>query len=298
MVAIPQRAEGWAGVEVARRGAGSLRAFPMLTAGLAIMIAIVLFSVIGPLFVSEDGIKVGYAPPDQRPSREYLLGTDTVGRQMLAVMVYGTPLTLRVGIIAGIIGLAIGMIFGFVAGYYGGFWDHLLRGAADVFLTVPGLLVLVVISTSIQGAISVNTQALVVASLAWMYPTRTIRSQVLSMRERGYVQIARLSGMKGPEIIVRELIPNLLPYLAASFVSAVGAAILASIGLEALGLGPQNEPTLGMTIYWSQFYTSIIRGLWWWWASPIVMIVLIFTGLFLISAGLDQVANPRLRSTT
>jgi peptide/nickel transport system permease protein len=104
--------------------------------------------------------------------------------------------------------------------------------------------------------------------------------------------------MNGLEIITKEIVPNLLPYLAASFVGAVSAAILASIGLEALGLGPQNEPTLGMTIYWSMYYTSILRNLWWWFAPPIIIIVMIFMGLFMISAGLDQIANPRLRSRT
>ena len=107
--------------------------------------------------------------------------------------------------------------------------------------------------------------------------------------------VARLSGMNSFEIIVKELIPNLLPYLAASFVAAVGAAILASIGLEALGLGPQNEPTLGMTIYWSMYYTSILRGLWWWWAPPAVIIAVLFVGLFLVSAGLDEIINPKLK---
>jgi peptide/nickel transport system permease protein len=280
------------------RGVKALGAFPMLTVGLALILAIVLMSLIGPLFVEKERVNVGYAMPDQRPSREYLLGTDTVGRQLLAIIIYGTPLTLRVGLIAGAIGLSVGMVFGLVSGYYGGFWDHLLRGAADAFLTVPGLLVLVVIATTFHGGISVTKQALVVSALAWMYPTRTIRSQVLSMRERGYVRLARFSGMNGFEIIFKELIPNLLPYLAASFVGAVSAGILASIGLEALGLGPQNEPTLGMTIYWSMYYTSILRNLWWWFAPPIVIIVIIFVGLFLISAGLDQVANPRLRSRT
>jgi len=280
-----------------RRRAGWLRRNPQLALGLGIMLLIVLLSVVGPRFIDREGIEVGSGVPDEPPSREYPLGVDTQGRQILAVLVYGTPLTLRVGLIAGAIGLTIGIIFGFVAGYYGGFWDTLLRGAADVFLTVPGLLVLVVIASTLRGGVDLNTQALVVSSLAWMYPTRTIRSQVLTMRERGYVQIAKFSGMNGPEIIVKELVPNLLPYLAAGFVGAVSAAILASIGLEALGLGPQNEPTLGMTIYWSMFYTSVIRGMWWWWGPPIAMIILIFTGLYLISAGLDQIANPRLRRT-
>jgi peptide/nickel transport system permease protein len=94
------------------------------------------------------------------------------------------------------------------------------------------------------------------------------------------------------------MMPNLLPYLAASFVGAVAAAILASIGLEALGLGPQNDPTLGMTIYWALYYTTVMRGLVWWWLPPILVIVLIFVGLFMIAAGLDQIVNPRLRSAT
>ena len=107
--------------------------------------------------------------------------------------------------------------------------------------------------------------------------------------------VARLSGMNGLEIIFRELVPNFLPYLAAGFVTAVGAAILATIGLEALGLGPQNEPTLGMTIYWSLYYTSVLRGMWWWWGPPIAIIILTFVGLFLVTMGLDQIANPKLR---
>jgi peptide/nickel transport system permease protein len=89
--------------------------------------------------------------------------------------------------------------------------------------------------------------------------------------------------------------PNLLPYLAASFVGAVAAAVLAAIGLEVLGLGPQSEPTLGMTIFWSIYYGALLRGMWWWWAPPVVIIIVLFIGLFLIAAGLDEVANPRAR---
>jgi peptide/nickel transport system permease protein len=274
-----------------------LRRHPFLLAGLVIILIIVLVGPIGKLFVNPDRAKVGSALPDLSPSAEYLLGTDTVGREMLAVIVAGTPLTLRIGLIAGGIGLGVGIILGFTAGYFGGTVDTLIKGAADVLLTVPGLLFLVVLATTIQGAVNVNMMALVVASLSWMWPTRTIRSQVLTLRERDFIMVARLSGMSGLEIIARELMPNLLPYLAASFVTAVGAAILATIGLEALGLGPQNEPTLGMTIYWSLYYTSVLRGMWWWWGPPIVTIILIFVGLFLISMGLDQIANPKLRRT-
>jgi peptide/nickel transport system permease protein len=273
----------------------TIRQHPLLIIGLILMAILILFGPVASQLVDADGAKVGSAMPEQPPSAEYPLGTDAVGRQLLPVIVVGTPLTLRIGLIAGAIGLGLGIVFGFLAGYFGGWVDTLIKGAADVLLTVPGLLFLVVIATTIRGAVSVNMMAFVVASLAWMWPTRTIRSQVLTLRERQFVMVARLSGMSGLEIIWRELIPNLLPYLAASFVSAVGSAILATIGLEALGLGPQNEPTLGMTIYWALYYTSILRGLWWWWGPPIAIIILTFMGLFLISLGLDQIANPKLR---
>jgi peptide/nickel transport system permease protein len=214
---------------------------------------------------------------------------------MFALVIRGIPLTIEIGLIAGALGLGIGVILGFIAGYTGGIVDTIIRSAADIMLTVPGLLVLIVVAASVQGLVSIQTIALVIASLAWMFPTRTIRSQVLSLRERPYVEMAKLNGMSGPSIIGRELIPNLLPYLGASFVGAVGAAILAAIGLEALGLGPQHEPTLGMTIYWAVFYSALLRGLWWWWAAPVGVIVILFTALFLIAVGLDELANPRLR---
>jgi peptide/nickel transport system permease protein len=277
---------------------GPVRRYPQLFLGLVIVVILVVFGPIGSLFVDTTGAKVGSAPVDQHPSAEYPLGTDTHGRDLLAVILLGTPLTLRIGFMAGAIGLGVGNILGFMAGYFGGTVDNVIKGTADIFLTVPGLLLLVVIATSIHGAISIGLMAVVVASLAWMWPTRTIRAQVLSLRERDFVRMAKLSGMNDFEIIFIELMPNLLPYLAAAFAGAVSAAILASIGLEALGLGPQNDPTLGMTIYWALYYTAVLRGLWWWWGPPILIIVLTFIGLFLVAAGLDKIANPRLRRVT
>jgi len=270
----------------------------LLTAGLVMVLMLLAISLIGPSFVDEDGVKVGYAMPDQRPGSKYLLGTDTTGRQMLPTVITGMPLTLKVGVVAGALGVIIGVVLGFVSGFYGGFWDVLFRGAADVLLTVPVLLLLVVVASTLTTALTVNQEAILLAGLTWMGPTRIIRSQVLSMRERAYVEVARASGTSGLKIIFLELMPNLIPYIAVTFVGAVAQAVLASIGIEALGLGPQNEPTLGMTIYWSLYHGAVVRGLWWWWGPPIVVIVFLFIGLFLISAGLDKIANPRLRKST
>ena len=173
-------------------------------------------------------------------------------------------------------------MLGFVSAYYRGTVDTIIRSIVDIGLTVPGLLVLIIIAVSVKKGLTVDQMAIIVASLAWLNPARTIRAQVLSLRERGYVEVARLSGMSGPEIIVKELMPNLLPYLAATLVNTVSSAILASVGLEVLGLGPIDSPTLGMTLYWVNFNAALINGWWWWWTAPLAIILVVFLGLFFL----------------
>ena len=272
-----------------------MRRNPSLVVGLVILLALTLFVGIGHLVVDTSKARALSVPVIRPPSLQYPFGTDRQGRDLLATMVAGTPLTLRIGFIAGFLGVGLGTVLGFVSAYYRGTVDTIIRGMVDIGLTVPGLLVLIIIAVSLKGGLSVNQMALVVASLAWLNPTRTIRAQVLSLRERGYVEVARLSGMSGPEIILKELLPNLLPYLAATLVNTVSNAILASIGLEVLGLGPIDSPTLGMTLYWVNYNAALINGWWWWWLAPIGIILLVFLGLFFLTVGLDELANPRLR---
>jgi len=271
-----------------------LRGNPFLTFGLLIMVALLVFAYLGPVITDPERAEVGAFKPKQSPSREHLLGTDTQGRDVLAVLTLATSQTLNIGLIAGTVGLGIGVLLGLLAGYFSGPIDAIIRIGTDVFTTIPAIAILAVVATNLR-TVNVALMALIIASLAWRLPTRTIRAQTLSLRERGYVQVAILNGVGDLELIIKEVLPNLLPYIAASFVATVSWAILATIGLEALGLGPQNEYTLGMMIYWAQFYGAILRGFWWWWAPPIVVIVLIFVGLFFTSAGLDQIVNTRLR---
>ena len=272
-----------------------LRRNPSLLVGIGLLSILALFVTAGHLVVDTEDARALSVRPLRPPSWDYPFGTDRQGRDLLAVMVAGTPLTLRIGFIAGFLGVGIGTVLAFVAAYYGGLLDTVIRGIADIGLTVPGLLVLIIIAVSIKTSLTVNQMALIVASLAWLNPTRTIRAQVLTLRERGYVEIARMSGMSGPAIIFTEMMPNLLPYLAATLVNAVSSAILASIGLEVLGLGPIEAPTLGMTLYWVNFNAAMINGWWWWWTAPTVIILLVFLGLFFLTVGLDEIANPRLR---
>jgi peptide/nickel transport system permease protein len=268
-----------------------------LIAGLLIIGAVIVLSAIGSWFVDPKDAIVGAVSPSQPPSATRLLGSDSQGRDILTVIVLGTPQTLRIGLIAGLVGTTIGIIMGLISGYFGGPTDATIRVLSDSLMTVPGLAILLIIATNV-GHMTVEMMGLTVAALSWMYPTRTIRSQVLSIRERPYIAVARANGESELEVVFREVMPNLLPFIAASFVAAVGFAMLASIGLEALGLGANDVHTLGTTIYWAQKYSAVLRGQWWWFGPPIAMIATIFVGLFFLSAGMDKFANPRLRQQT
>ena len=267
---------------------------PMLPVGVVLLLGLVLFTGVGRLVVDTSKSGPISAPPYQAPSREYPFGTDKVGRDLLAAMIVGTPLTMMVGLMAGVLGVGIGTVVAFVGAYYGGTLDAVIRLIVDVGLTIPNIMILILVAITVRG-ISVFEMALVVASTAWLWPTRTIRAQVLSLKERPYVEVARMSGQSGLEIVLKELVPNLIPFIVASLVTTTASAILASVGLEALGLGPAEIPTLGKTIHWVIMYAAVLKGYWWWWVAPVVAIILIFEGLFLATMGMDELSNPRLR---
>ncbi len=218
---------------------------PSLIVGLVLLGALAAFTGLGRLIVDVGTAAPLSGPPSAPPSAAFPLGTDAQGRNLIAVMIEGTWLTLRTGLVAGALGIVAGGALGFVSAYIGGTTDKIITWAVDVLLTVPAILFLVMISAVVQTGLSSMGMAFIIAALAWRRPARQIRSQMLVMRSSGYVDLAKLSGAGPMRIIFLEIAPNLLPFLVSSFVTAVAAAILAGIGLEAMGLGPQNEPTLG-----------------------------------------------------
>ncbi len=224
-----------------------------------------------------------------------LLGSTSLGQSVAAQMTEAVPNSVQVGLIAALLGTVIGAALGFTSGYFGGWIDAVLRVLIDVFLAVPTLLFLVLIAALVRG-ISVQLMALIIGLFAWSWPARAIRAQVLSLKTRPFVDVARISGMSGIEIIVRELLPQMLPWLGANFVNAFIVAILAEAGLSIIGLGPQREMTLGMMIYWSLSYGAILQNLWWWWLTPVITLMVLFFALYLVHLGLDEVSNPRLRT--
>jgi peptide/nickel transport system permease protein len=265
-----------------------------LTIGLTMIIGLTLFSILGSLVVDYDRTRVASGDFNARPSAEYLFGTDNVGRDIFALIVHGIHPSLKVGLIAGVIGTALGVVLGIVAGYYGGATDAVISTAADIFLTIPSLLILIVLASYIRTT-TIEFTALVIAIFAWAGPTRLMRSQTLSLRERAFIPLAKLSGQNDFEIAIKQILPNLLPYVMAGFVGAVSGAILALVGIQILGLGPLFTPNLGMILQAAYLGAAIFRGMWWWWLPPTVTLMIIFISLFLISVALDELANPRLR---
>ena len=229
-----------------------------LIVGLVMIGGIFLMGIVGPLFWDVNLAYVGTSPLNLPPLGfvntrgeegvpEHPLGTENSGRDMLALVIVGSPNSLLVGFVAAGVGMGVGILLGFTAGFVGGIFDDVIRLAADVTITIPSLLVLIVVQSLIPVQ-SLIVMALLLSLFSWPQPTRLIRAQVLSMRESGYVKMAKLSGVPTFGIMFREMMPNLMPYLAASFIGNTAGSILAAIGLEILGLGPQRLPTLGRTI--------------------------------------------------
>lgn len=281
-------------VSAARRALQFLWGNPMFTLGLVLLLSLILFGVIGSRFVNPDLARMGAAPLGLGPSSEYLLGTDIFGRDVLTLLILGLPNTLRVGLLAGAIGVVIGTVLGVVAGYYRTVLDTIVRSAADVMIIIPALAFLITISAMVR-VVTLEMMAIIVGLFAWAVPARVIRAQMLSLRERPFVDVAKLSGESDLAIIFKELLPNLLSYLAAAFVGAVSTGILAAVGLEILGLGPQHIPTIGRTLYYAIDKLAMFQGMWWWWAPPVAILAIIFASLFMMSVALDKYTNPRLK---
>jgi len=205
------------------------RSLPFVS-GVAMLLGLLLFAGIGRLVIDTSLSEPLSAMPNQPPSWETPFGSDSQGRDLLAVLVLGTWLTMKVGLLAGLMGITIGTTAGLVSAYCGGIVDLGLRWLIDVGLTIPPLLLLIVIASSLRGHLDSTGMALIIGMLSWFGPARQIRAQALIMRQSGYVLTARLSGRSGTKIVFLEMLPNLLPFLMAALVLASSAAILSSVG--------------------------------------------------------------------
>jgi peptide/nickel transport system permease protein len=273
-----------------------LRRNKSMVFGLLILLFLVSFTVIGLITVDTKHAYPLSVRSKQPPSLQYPLGTDFFGRDMLAAMVVGMWQTALIGVLAGALGTLIGIVLGFISAYFGGLLDMGIKGICQILTPIPAFLIQVVLAGSLdKRSVTIYTMAFVVVLLAWMGPTLVIRSQVLSMKERQFVSVAKLSGVGDLGIIFGEILPNLLPFIVAAFVVQVFVALFGSFYLSVLGLGPLREPLMGNLIWAAQGQSAFFNGWWWWPIFPSLAMVLILSSLALINMGMDEIANPRIR---
>jgi peptide/nickel transport system permease protein len=226
------------------------------------------------------------------------LGTDNFGRDVLSELVSATGTSLLIGLVAGVIATSIGLVLGLVAGYVGGLLDDIIMFITNLFTVIPTLVLLILISFSIgqehRGAFTI---AVVIGATSWVWTTRAVRAQVISLRNRDHVNLAKLSGHSTARIIILSILPYIASYVIMALILQISTAILTEASLSILGLGPRTTevPTLGLMLNWAFIYQAQILGKWWAYLPVIIVIALISFSMNLMNTGMDQVYNPALR---
>jgi len=226
------------------------------------------------------------------------LGTDNFGRDVLTELVKATTVSLQIGLVAGTVATLIGLTLGLLAGYVGGLMDDIIMFITNLFTVIPTFVLLILISFSIgqehRGAFTI---AVVIGFTSWVWTTRAVRAQVISLRNRDHVNLSKLSGHSVIHIIVADILPYIASYVVMAFILQISSGILIEASLSILGLGPRTSevPTLGLMMNWAMIYQAQILGKWWAYFPIIVTIALITFSMNLMNTGLDQVFNPALR---
>jgi peptide/nickel transport system permease protein len=226
------------------------------------------------------------------------LGTDNFGRDVLTELVAALATSLKIGFVAGTVATLIGLTLGLLAGYVGGLMDDIIMFFTNLFTVIPTFVLLILISFSIgQERRGAFTIAVVIGFTSWVWTTRAVRAQVMSLRNRDHVNLSKLSGHSIVHIIVADILPYIASYVVMAFILQVSSGILTEAGLSILGLGPRTTevPTLGLMMNWAMIYQAQILGKWWAYFPVIVTIALITFSMNLMNTGLDQVFNPALR---
>ncbi len=273
----------------------SFRPTPRFYVAAVIIAVIVLTAVFGPLVVRTDpNATIGGLYDKPQGFGPLLLGTDNEGQSVLANLVYGTRTSLIVGLLAGFIATLIGVLLGLLAGFRGGWLDDLVSAVTNIFLVIPGLVVVVLISIALDNR-SIVTLGWVIGIISWPWLARAVRAQASSVRTREHIDVARLSGARFGSILLWDVLPYLLSYVVMAFVLQVSGAILFEATLSMLGLGPSGADSLGLMLYWAIQWGSIRTGAWWAFVPPTLMLTLIAFSFLLLQSSLDEVFNPRLR---
>jgi peptide/nickel transport system permease protein len=273
--------------------------------GAALLATAVLLAVFAPLVAARDpretirgaaGRPLTFASPAEHGP----LGTDDAGHDVWSQLVHGARISLLVGFFAGSLSMFVGSLLGILAGYFGGWIDSLLMRLTDILLVIPDIPLMLILVASMRqldlGVSPLVILVLVIGLLYWTSTARLIRSQVLTIKERQFVARARAIGAGHGHIIVRHIVPQVMPLIVANTVLIVSTAILVESGLAFLGLGDPTQPSWGTMINFAFGRNAITNGAWWFYLPPGLAIVWVSLGCVLLGNVLEEVLNPRLTS--
>jgi len=255
-------------------------------------------AIIGPTLAPYQPLQL-VSTPLQHPSSHYWLGTTQLGQDIWSELLYGARSTLIISFVSGAIATVLSVLIGVSAGYFGGLGDNLLSMLANIFLVLPALPFLIVINSYLPAGGKSNNVLLaaVISVTGWAWGARVLRAQTLSLRRRDFVDAARISGERPFRIITFEIVPNLVPIIASSFVFTVLYALGTYIALTFIGAIPPNDNwSWGSMLFWATSNEAPATGAWVWFAAPGICVALVGTALVLLNFGIDEFINPRLRA--
>lgn len=262
--------------------------------GLIILLFFTLMALLGPYLVTITTMTVdGITQVLHPPVRGYWLGTDDLGKDILAGVIIGSRVSLLVGVAATAISMVIGTVIGIVSGFYGRAVDSVLMRITDVFLVIPWLPLMLVMAALLGP--SLGNIIFVIGITSWAGTARIIRSQTLSIKERPYVERARAIGSGDTHLMYYHILPNVFPLIFANTVLVAAIAILSETTLSFLGMGDPTQVTWGMMLHFAFSMGAVSFGAWWWLLPPGICVVLVVLSFTFIGYALDEVLNPKLR---
>ncbi len=262
---------------------------------LAIFIFIAVFTpLLAPYGPKQDRDEQGRFPLMAEPSSRHFLGTTHAGYDIFSRLIYGTRLTLMVGLVTGLITTLISLAVGLFSGYIGGVVDDLISFVTNIFLVIPSLPLVIVIASYItmKGVIPI---ILVLSLTGWAWGARIVRAQVLSISEREYVKVAEVMGESSVVIVFREILPNIISLVMAIFFTSTIAAIIGEATLEFIGLGNISVVTWGTMLFWAKNNSALLFEAWWWFLPPGLFIGLLGASFALMNFAIDEISNPKTR---
>ena len=267
---------------------------PSFVIGMGLFLATLMLALLGPLFMHVDvNTRVGLAY--MAPSSAHWLGTDHMGVDMISLLIAGLRSSLYVGFLAGTVATLVGTLIGLYGGYKGGLIDDILTVGTNLFLVIPSLIVLILLSSSIENGRSLTLIALIIGCTTWTWSARAVRAQSSSLRGRDHVALARINGYGTFGIVLLHIMPYLLSYIFMVFILQMATGILSEASISMLGLGPYDSISLGKILNEAKTNEALTDGAWWAFAPAMVLITVIVFALYIINTSLEGVFNPRLR---